>query len=204
MLVAVALGLAAPWLATPLHLTGPIRAVVGWDVGALTLTVLCWNIILRATPEQTRARARTEDPGRTLLWLIALASSLFSLFAAMSVLRHARGIGDYRGDVGSVLAVAGIVLSWVLTHTVYALRYARLYYRGSGAGGLEFPGKGAPCDLDFAYFAFTLGMCFQTSDVAVSTTDMRRTVLAQSLLAFVYNTSILALSLNLVFSLLGG
>ena len=202
MLVAATVGLVTPAVMAHWDLPGRLRAVVGWDVGAATLTALCWNIILRADAAETRRRARAEDPGRTLLWLIALGSSLFSLFAAIGVLRHAHG--GYLGDISSLLALAGIVLSWVLTHTVYALRYAHLYYREPEAMGLEFPGGKAPCDMDFAYFAFTLGMCFQTSDVAVTETDLRSAVLAHSLLAFVYNTTILALSLNLVFGLLAG
>lgn len=88
---------------------------------------------------------------------------------------------------------------------MHALRYARLYYRddGAGEGGLEFPGKEPPDDFDFAYFSFTIGMCFQVSDVSVSSRLIRRTVLVHSLVSFLYNTAILALALNLVFGRLG-
>jgi len=84
------------------------------------------------------------------------------------------------------------------------LRYAHLYYRGDreGTGGLEFPGKREPDDLDFAYFAFTIGMCYQTSDVTISSYAIRRTVLVHAIISFAYNTAILALALNLIFGLL--
>ena len=98
-----------------------------------------------------------------------------------------------------------IALSWILTHTSYTLRYAKLYYRDPqrprDAGCLNFPGKGPPADIDFAYFAFTIGMCFQTSDISVETREMRREVLVHALLSFVYNTMIVALALNLAISL---
>lgn len=104
--------------------------------------------------------------------------------------RHARG--------RTFLAV---VLSWVVTHTMFTLRYAHLYYGDGEVGGLDFPGVEPPVDDDFAYFAFTIGMCFQVSDVVISSSRIRREALLHALLSFVYNTVILALSLNLVFSL---
>ena len=81
----------------------------------------------------------------------------------------------------------------------YALRYAHLYYRDDeeGVGGLSLPGDAAPAYLDFAYFAFTIGMCFQVSDIAVSSPQIRRTVLGHSVLSFLYNTAILATAINL-------
>jgi uncharacterized membrane protein len=98
-----------------------------------------------------------------------------------------------------------VVSSWCLTHTVYTLRYAHLYYRddATGEGGLTFPGEDCPNYFDFAYFAFTVGMCFQVSDVVICSAAIRRAVLGHSLLSFAYNTAILALALNLLFGLLG-
>ncbi len=82
---------------------------------------------------------------------------------------------------------------------MYTLRYAHLYYHDDheGIGGLEFPGGGRPSYVDFAYLSFTIGMCFQVSDVVVSSRQIRRTVLGHALLSFVYNTAILATAINL-------
>lgn len=87
----------------------------------------------------------------------------------------------------------------------YALRYAHLYYRDDdeGIGGLAFPGGEDPCLSDFVYFAVVLGMCFQTSDVCITSRQLRRAVLFHSLLSFAYNTAILALTMNLVFAQIG-
>ncbi|HEY8080089.1 MAG TPA: DUF1345 domain-containing protein, partial [Labilithrix sp.] len=95
-------------------------------------------------------------------------------------------------------------LSWVVTHTAFTLRYAHLYYRKHAtAKCFQFPGTDQPSDMDFAYFAFTVGMCFQVSDVVVASSRARRAVLLHAVTSFVYNTTILALSLNLVTTLLG-
>jgi uncharacterized membrane protein len=98
-----------------------------------------------------------------------------------------------------------VAICWALTHTAFALRYAHLYYRedAEGVGGVDFPGKGAPTYFDFAYLAFTIGMCFQVSDSAVTSPQIRRAVLLHALLSFVYNTAILAFVLNLVFGFAG-
>ena len=96
-----------------------------------------------------------------------------------------------------------MALSWTLTHTAFTLRYAHLYYRedDEGIGGVDFPGGAMPTYMDFAYFAFTVGMCFQVSDVQVTSHQIRRAVLLHATMSFLYNTAILAFVLNLVFNL---
>jgi uncharacterized membrane protein len=112
--------------------------------------------------------------------------------------------GQSSGAVWVVIALVSVALSWLLTHTAYTFHYAHLYYNPNRDGGLIFPGTTAPCDMDFAYFAFTLGMAFQVSDVQVEAPDIRRTTLGHALISFVFNTTILALALNVMFALLGG
>jgi uncharacterized membrane protein len=181
-----------------------IRAVVGWDTGALLFVVLAWTTIARATPEKTRARAGIEDPGRRLVFVVALAASLFSLFAAVVVMREIRQLPPPQVPIWTTLALVAVVLSWVVTHTAFTLRYAHLYYRRhSSSKCFQFPGTDAPSDLDFAYFAFTIGMCFQVSDVVVMSSRARRAVLLHAVMSFLYNTTMLALALNLVTTLLG-
>jgi len=118
------------------------------------------------------------------------------------VIRHTRGLNLSESTFWCALAIGAVGLAWTLTHTAFTLRYAHLYYRGRERGGLTFPGTDEPCEMDFAYFAFTIGMCFQVSDVVVCDARVRRTALAHALLSFVYNTTILALVLNLVFGFL--
>jgi uncharacterized membrane protein len=177
-----------------------VRGVVGFDVAAFTLLLIQWAHILHSDPALTRARAASDDPGRLFAWLLASAGSFVGLFSSLVILRRAAGPN---GGWWTTLGLISIVLAWVLTHTEYTLRYAHLYYRHGHQNGLEFPGGQSPSDLDFAYFSFTIGMCFQVSDVTVSSPLIRRTVLAHALTAFIFNTTIVALTLNLVSGLLG-
>jgi uncharacterized membrane protein len=135
-----------------------------------------------------------------------LVTSTVSLFAAGFVMRKAHTIAptELAFSLLVALCLTAVVSAWALTHTAYTLRYAHLYYRDDeeGEGGLEFPGQVDPCGIDFAYFAFTLGMCFQTSDVAITSHNIRRAVLAHALLSFLYNTVVLALAFNLVLGFL--
>jgi uncharacterized membrane protein len=162
--------------------------------------------MFREDASKTRAHAASEDPGRKFVWALVLVASTISLFAAGFVMRRAHHIAPSETAFALLVALclAAVVSAWLLTHTVYALRYAHLYYRDDeeGEGGLDFPGKQPPDALDFAYFALTLGMCFQVSDVCVTSRNIRRATLGHTLLAFVYNTVVLALALNLAFGFL--
>jgi len=179
-----------------------VRVLAGWDAGAAVLLVVVWAIVLTADPRETRRRAAASDPGRRAVWVVVVLASAIGLFAGAVVMRHAGTIDPARRHLLIGLCLLAVMTAWVLTHSVFTLRYAHLYYRSDdqkdGEGGLDFLGKGPPSDLDFAYFSFTIGMCFQVSDVGVSSPQMRRAVLSHALLSFVYNTAILALSLNLL------
>jgi len=174
------------------------RLLLGWDAGALALLSFTWGFILTADPHETRCRAASADPGRTATWVLVLIASGFSLLAGAFVLRNLHKT-PLASEGLLPLCLISVVVAWTLTHTSYTLRYAHLYYRedGEGEGGLVFPGERKPSDFDFAYFAYTVGMCFQVSDVAVTSPQIRRAVLGHAVLSFLYNTVILALALNL-------
>jgi uncharacterized membrane protein len=198
LLVALVLGLATA-MAIPARFGSALRAIAAWDVAAVVMGTLAWLFILPATVENTRRRAAADDPGRRAVGGLVVLASGFSLLATAVILRQARACPPEMRDLFVVLCAAAVVSAWLLTHTAYTLRYAHLYYRDDdeGEGGLVFPGDTRPAYLEFAYFAFTIGMCFQVSDVGVSSRQIRRAVLGQSLLSFVYNTAILATAVNL-------
>jgi len=196
-------GLVAAFV-TPRWLPWNVRAMVGWDAGALLFVLLAWAMISGATAEQTRIRAAAEDTGRRLVFVIAVVSSVFSLFSAIVVLKQVHTLPSQQVPIFTGLALAAVVLSWLVTHTAYTLRYAHLYYRRRGTTKcLRFEGTVEPRDIDFAYFAFTIGMCFQVSDVVIASGTVRRAALIHALVSFAFNTTILALALNLVTFTLG-
>lgn len=201
---AAALGVVTA-LVIPARLGLAVRLLAAWDVGALVLTAFAWLIILHAGPAETHHHAGTHDPGRRAVGVLVIVASTVSLLATAVILRQARTCPlDFRW-LFVALCVLAVASAWVLTHSAYALRYAHLYYRDDdeGVGGLTFPDDTAPCYLDFAYFAFTIGMCFQVSDVSVPSRQLRRAVLGHSVLSFLYNTAILATAINLAVGVFG-
>jgi uncharacterized membrane protein len=198
LLAVVAGGITAAVI--PGQVGGPLRTVAAWNVGAVVLLVLVWKIILRASPEETARRAAAEDVGRSFVWAVVVLGSTISIFAATVALRNARAMAPQAEHELALLCLLAVVTAWVLCHTTYTVRYAHLYYRDDGdLGGLGFPGTEMPCLLDFAYYAFTIGMCFQVSDVTVTQHRMRQATLGHALLSFVFNTIVLALALSLLF-----
>ena len=179
------------------------RMIVGWDAGAVTLVALAWWVIGRSTPEETALRAGSYDPGRHVVFGIATVASMFSMFVAAYVFKQIKTLAPEEQLIWTLLTLGSIALAWTMAHTGYALRYAHLYYRDdAGKKGLTFPGDEDPSDLDFAYFSFTIGMCFQVSDVVVCNRITRRAVLLHAVISFLYNTMILALTLNLVLGMM--
>lgn len=202
-LVATILGLAT-FLALPSTLGIPLRLVATWDVAVTVLLVIAWMIITRADSDETCRRAAAEDPGRSAVWGLVVLASAMSLFAAAVALREAKQMTHGESTVLIVLSLYAVMAAWTVTHTAYTLRYAHLYYGdGDPGAGLTFPGGECPNDMDFAYFSFCIGICYQVSDISVTTARIRRAVLGHSCLSFAYNTVVLALALNLAFSFLG-
>ena len=187
------------------RLPGHAASLAAWNVGALCLLGLTWGVIMTADARSTRHLAGNEDPGRTLVYVIALLASASSLVAATILVREAHALGPELARVVAGLCLLAVASSWTMTHTAFTMRYARLYYRedAEGIGGLELPAKQPPAYIDFAYVAFTIGMCFQVSDVCVTSRQIRRAVLLQAVISFAYNTVILAFVLNLVFGVAG-
>lgn len=181
------------------------RLLAGWLAGSLMYLVLVWWGVGRLDTAQTRLRASSEDPGATALYGVLIAASWVSLIGVLLVTDAAKtSTGMVRG-LHIVLALGTLASTWLLIQTLFALRYARHYYRshaGKDTGGLTFPGA-APGYADFGYFAAVIGMTSQVADVAITTTAMRRLVLVHGLVSFGFNLLVLALTINLVASALG-
>ena len=170
-------------------------------MGGATLLALAWALIATCDEKVTKERAGAEDPGRTAVYAMVLLASSASLLAALQLSRHTKNLAPEDIGGAQLLCLMTVALAWGLTHTAFTLRYAHLYYRedDEGVGGVEFPGHATPSYFDFAYFAFTIGMCFQTSDICVTSSTIRRAVLLHALISFAYNTAMIAFVLNLVF-----
>jgi uncharacterized membrane protein len=189
-------------LVLPAHLGWLTRLLAGWSVAASTLVLLIWVVILGSSAKETQRRAAAFDPGQRVGRILVVMCSLAALFGALALARKASAPPEYAAQMAA-WSLWTVAAGWTLLHSIETLRYAHLYYGRSTVGGLSFPGDEPPADLDFAYFAFTVGMCFQVSDVAVTRAEFRWAVLRHAMISFVFNTGILAFVLNLVVGRLG-
>jgi len=196
LLVALAAGIVGGTVAA---LTGAGRAapLIGWDILALGFGSWTWLSVWRLDPAAAEAHAKREDPGRDQADLILLGAAIASLIAVGLVLFGASGASGDGKYVEAGLAVASVFVSWALVHTVFTLKYARLYYTGT-PGGIDFHDNVAPDYRDFAYLAFTVGMTFQVSDTDIKAKPIRRTVLRHAWLSFPLVSVIIATTINLV------
>ena len=179
-------------------ISGPLylSLIVGWDAAALLFIVWTWIIIGSMDGKKTAEHALSEDPSRPVADIILLGVSIASLGAVGLVLSNAGSTGNER-LVSAAIAILSVVLSWIVVHTIYTLRYALIYY-GNPKGGIDFGDETQPAYSDFAYLAFTIGMTFQVSDTAFKTSNMRRTALRHSLFSYVFGTIIVATTINLI------
>ena len=180
----------------------PFAPVVGWATASLFYVSWVWLVVGRMDSEETASHAVREDPSRASSDVLVLVASLASLGAVALVLVEGQQFTGARQGAFATLAVASVVLSWLLVHTLFTLRYASIYYR-DGVGGIDFNQRELPQYLDFAYLAFSVGMTFQVSDTDLQNHEIRSTVLRHSLLSYVFGTVILATTINLVIGLAG-
>jgi len=198
---------------TLLLLQGHVRlwtaAIAGWNGFAGVILLLDWMTI-RTTPQRAiRERAQQEDLSRLLVFIFVVVACFAALCAVVFFVRVHKGQMHQHFLVHLLLMLSTVISAWALLHTVYSFRYAHAFYGNSDearanrhAGGLDFPAERSPDYFDFAYFSFVIGMTCQVSDVQITSRQMRRITLFHSVLAFGFNTLILALLINTVSSLL--
>jgi uncharacterized membrane protein len=188
VLTAIVTGVFAPIWVVPL---------ASWGLAAFVFVVWMWRSIWALSPELTAKRSRSENPGRATTDLLLIGASIVSLLAVGLVLVKAnQSTGLERGFLVS-LSAASIVLSWAVVHTVFSLRYAKMYYSGE-PGGIDFNEDDPPGFADFAYLALTIGMTYQVSDTNLKSKAIRRTAARHALLSFAFGTLIIATTINLV------
>ncbi|MGB8267854.1 MAG: DUF1345 domain-containing protein [Candidatus Velthaea sp.] len=194
--------LAPPWL------TGGTRIVAGYDTAIFLLIVTLWLTVMRRDARDTACRAALEDPGRNVVLGVVLAAVAIGLGAAIWIIGGTHHL-DRPAEVAIVYAsgLGAVSLGWFLIHTIFVFRYAHLFYfdsndDGSAQRGLIFPGTENPNDYDFAYYSFVVGMTFQVSDVQITDPGVRRLTLLHALISFGYNTTIVALVINLISSII--
>ncbi len=205
LLASVIAGVLA-FLLLPPKFSASTRGLITWDVGAGLYLLLAWVMMGRASLEHMRWRARVQDDGAAVILFLTVAAAFASLAAMVLELAGLKTGTRVGQGLHLAFVAATFAASWLLVHTAFALHYAHAYYASpaqDGGAPLAFPRQDTPGYVDFLYFSMVIGMTSQTADVALASTRMRRLVMAHGMIAFVFNTALLALTINVAASLLG-
>jgi uncharacterized membrane protein len=203
----VAVGLIA-WPFLPGSLPVTTRGVLAWDAGVLVFLVLSAHLFVTETPDHMPANAEAQQEGEWTIFWLSIAVVIVSFIAVSSEFSAIKAMPDARRGVQVALVAGTLLASWLMTHVTFAFRYAHEFYARDAGGpdvdrGLEFPGEREPDYLDFLYFSLVLGMTFQVSDVQITSRKLRRVAAGHGLLSFLFNTVIIALTVNIAAGLMG-
>ena len=180
------------------------RLLIAWNAGTWLYFIASGIMIARATPQSVRRRARMSDEGRFFILVLTSLAAIAAIAAELAIVK------DLSGTIKGLhigLAAATIVSAWFFIHLTYAFHYAHEYFAEPGRpaaerGGLAFPGTEHPDYYDFLYFSYVIGVACQTADVNISSPAMRRVALVQCVLAFFFNSAVLALTINIAAGLI--
>ena len=180
-----------------------VAANGGWVALALVFLTWVWLEIGRKDAGETEKHAKADDVSRGTADLLLVSACVASLVAVGYTLIAAGRASSTDKALLIMLALAGVATAWATVHTIYTLRYAGQYYGGT-PGGIEFSGSGKPDYLDIAYVGFTIGMTFQVSDTNLTVKAVRRMALRHAMLSYVFGSVVVAVTINVVASLLNG
>jgi len=207
LFIAALCGLAVVLL-LPAGFSPTTRSIVAWDAGVIVYLVLAAFLFTTERSSHMPEDAAAQEEGEWTIFWLTVGVITFSFIA---IVKEFAGISKdmppVQRNLHVALVAATLFFSWLMTHTTFALRYAHEFYEVADSadgitGGLEFPGEKRPDYLDFMYFSLVLGMTFQVSDVQITARKFRRVAAAHGLLSFLFNTIIVALTVNIAASLL--
>jgi uncharacterized membrane protein len=176
------------------------RLIIGWNAGACLYLMFAARMMFWSTHERMRSRAIQQDEGRIVVLALVVTAAIVSIGAIVAELGVVKDMHGTLRNIHIALAVLTILSSWAFTQVMFAQHYAHDYYLAETRGhpsGLEFPGGHAPDYGDFLYFACVIGTSGQTADVSFTSRAMRRTGLVHCVLAFFFNTTLVALTINI-------
>ncbi len=203
LIISVALS-TLPFFLLNKHINILLLGMVSWIVFTLTFLVFSWIVIIKRTVPQIRKKA-TEDDGSVLFVFFMVLISAFAGMLTVLLIIISKDSAIRESFLFLPSCILGMLLSWLMVHTIYVFHYAHEYYDDTRdkngnkyVGGLIFPEEKEPDYLDFAYYSFGLGCTFQVADVNITSRKIRRITMFHGLLAFVLNTFVVALTINLI------
>ena len=183
-----------------------LQIMLSWNVFATVYLIMSWIVLSTRNTLQMQEVAKIEDSSRIVISILIVTASFASMLMVMLLIlsKDATSVKSFYLPV----AIGGVLLSWIMVHTIFTFHYANMYYdvddeTCTNVPRLSFPNQDTPDYFDFAYFSFVIGMTFQVSDVQINSGLMRKQVLVHSLLSFALNTIVVALTINLIAGLRG-
>lgn len=205
--VSALVGCAVAWAMSSMWPARTVTVLItGWNAGAWLYLILAAQMMSASDHTDLSRRARQQDEGAGMILTLVVLAAFTSLGAIVAELAVAKGLHGWNELTHIGLAALTILSSWAFTQVMFALHYAHDFYAAkerSGQGGLDFPGTEHPRYFDFLYFAAVIGTSGQTADVSVTTTHMRKVTLVHCVLAFLFNTTLIALLINVASGLIG-
>ena len=207
LFIGLLFGLAC-WPLVPHGVSTTTRSIITWDIGVIVYLVLSGFLFSTEHLDHIAEDAARQEEGEWTIFWLTVAAVTFSFAAIVGEFADIdKNMPAFQRNLHVALVALTLFVSWLMTHTTFAFRYAHEYYEVDDssegiAGGLEFPEEKRPDYLDFMYFSLVLGMTFQVSDVQITSRKFRRVAAVHGLLSFLFNTIILALTVNIAAGLL--
>ncbi len=194
------LAVALLWLFLPWDWRASTRLLAAWDCATGLYLLMALEMMARSNIDSLRHRAALRDEGELVILGLTSITALISLGGIVAELAAAKSLRGHNEWQHIALAVLTVLLSWTFTHTIFAIHYAHEYYAGPEddlTEGLEFLGNEPPDYWDFVYYSYVIGTACATADVNVTSKNMRRITTLHCVVAFFFNTTILALTVNI-------
>jgi uncharacterized membrane protein len=186
----------------PANWPASTRGIIAWDAGVLVYLVLSFVLFMTESADAMPAHAEAQQEGEWTIFWLTLGTVIASFVAVTTEFAYLKAMAPAWRNADLGLVAVTLLTSWLMTHVSFAYRYAHEFYAKDNGGpdfdrGLEFPGEASPDYLDFFYCAIVLGMTFQVSDVQITSRKLRRVASLHGLLSFLFNTVIIALTVNI-------
>jgi len=182
-----------------------LKLLIPYNLGVGVYLVLTGALMRRASPEDAAEVSRHGEPNSLLTLIVVIALSVVSLAGVAAMLNHPSGRPRWVVNLHMTTSLLAVILSWLLAHIYFGLHYARLYYDDTLVDGkltyhrgLEFPQRETADFWDFMYYSFTIAMCYQTSDVTVTSVRIRRVTLMHAIFSFLFVTAIIGFVVNVI------
>jgi uncharacterized membrane protein len=197
LLTSIVVGVAL-FFVLPEHWGTLARVLVSWNGGVALFLVWVFVWMSGCSAEQLYQKYKEDDETAVIVLVVVTCAALVSLVAIVALLSTVRHVTGFQRAMHVSLAAATVLSSWLLVPTMFTLHYANAFYSASDDDRpLQFPQTLRPVFWDFAYFSFTIAAACQTADVSTANTSIRQAVLAHSLIAFIFNASILGFAINI-------